>query len=78
MSAADSTDTHVMSFIPYLCLSSLQYTKMEMAEATEFAEFLKYNERVTVADLRWNILCSGGVILVANALWRNKTLQTLK
>jgi hypothetical protein len=51
---------------------------MELEEATEFAEFLRADKAVITADLRWNILCSGGIIQIANALWRNKTLLTLK
>ena len=51
---------------------------MELEEAVEFAEFLKENKLLEVADLRWNIICSHGVIEISNSLWRNKTLHTLK
>lgn len=57
---------------------SMQYKKMELEEALEFAEFLKSDKMLEVADLRWNIICSNGVIEIANSLWRNKTLHTLK
>jgi hypothetical protein len=56
----------------------MQYKKMQHDEAVEFAEFLKADSTLEVADLRWNIICSGGAIEIARALWRNKTLHTLK
>lgn len=56
----------------------MQYKKMQLEEAVEFAEFLKSDKVLEVADLRWNIICSSGIIEITEALWRNKTLHTLK
>jgi hypothetical protein len=56
----------------------MQYKQMALEEAIEFAEFLKEDKTLEVADLRWNTLCSSGIIEITKSLWRNKTLQTLK
>ena len=56
----------------------LQYQNIGLDEATDLAEFFQSDKTIKVADLRWNSICTNGVILIANALWRNKTLLTLK